>query len=48
MGDKSPKAKKRGQQQKTAVKDQQAANATAKQDRQNRAAATPAAPKRGR
>jgi hypothetical protein len=35
MGDKSPKSKKRNQQQKTAVKDEKAAKAKAKQDRQS-------------
>lgn len=36
MGDKSPKSKKRDQQQKSAVKAQGVANAKAKQDKQGR------------
>jgi hypothetical protein len=40
VGDKSPKSKERGQQQKNAVKKQDASNAAAKQQRQ----ASPSAP----
>jgi hypothetical protein len=41
MGDKSPKSKQRGQQQKDAVKKQDASNAAAKQQRQASPSATP-------
>jgi len=41
VGDKSPKSKKREQQQKTAVKTKQTADAKSKQDGQSRAASPP-------
>lgn len=41
MGDKSPKSKQRGQQQKDAVKKQDAVNAAAKQQRQATPSAAP-------
>ncbi|MGD8862289.1 MAG: hypothetical protein PVI30_19915 [Myxococcales bacterium] len=47
MGDKSPKAKKRHQQQKGAEKAHQAAKAKVKQEGQSRVAAAPAKEKKG-